>query len=153
MRIGKVLSEITVHGYTLNRTEADFKKRLAAMSDSRIRKAVEQIDIYPFPVILLQEHSKRFGPTDARRGARIIAVQLSKEKAERRRLLAKIRSGSKSMSDYNVSQSGIGHLSKKTLDDIHKKARRAVLEIQECAIHLEKVNERVIKYERMLKEI
>lgn len=136
---------------SLIRTEAEFKKLLEGFSDQKIKKMQEHVDIYPFPVLLLQEYSRRFHPADTKKQVMLITRQLTKQKIKQRKLLKEIRSTVKKMGDYTISQSGLRDLSKKAIDGIHQKSRGTVSSLQKMTDDLEVINKKIIQYENKLK--
>lgn len=123
------------------------------LPDRKIKSMIERVDIHPFPILLMQEHERRFGTADVKKRAALIARQISEEKARRRKLLAEMKDGIRKMNDYNISQSGLKRLTKNATNSIHNRSRATIAEIQRCSDYLKSTNEKIIRQERLLKEI
>lgn len=134
------------------RTEFEFKKRLEKLSDFKIKNMIERVDVHPFPVILLQEYTRRFGK-DVKKQTSLILRQLKKEKLAQKKLLGEIKNEAEKMKDYTISQTGIRGLSKKAIDSIHQRSKSTVYKIKRTVESLEETNKKIVMYEDLIKSL
>jgi len=135
------------------KTEKDFKKMLRQMSDAKIKKMSEQIDVCNYPILLLKEYSRRFGLKENNSVIiTTIAKQLLKEKKRRINTLKILKTEMKNLPDYYITQSGLNNISIKSIDLIHQKTKNTSSKIVHAATQIEKINNEIIRLEKLYRE-
>ena len=135
-------------------TEAEFKKRLRKMSDQKIKKTMEQINIHNSPILLLKEYARRFrSENDKISIISNISSRITKEKHNRIKLLKMINAQTKSLSDYHITQSGLNHLSAKSIDALHQKTKSTTSKLKKAVIQVENTNNIIIRLEKLYKDL
>lgn len=134
--------------------KTEFKKRLAKLSDEKIKKMAERVDIHPFPVILLQEYAKRFDSQDTKKQvASMISKRLAKEKLRQKKILREIKTQTRKLVDCDISQTGLKMISATSVDAIHQKATFALALLQRSSGQLLESSKKIMQYEKLLKSL
>jgi len=120
------------------RNEAEFRKRLSKLSDKQIKKFIERVEVFPFPILLVQEYTKRFGTNySVKNNVSQLPKTLAKEKTKQRRLSMVLKTEIKKFEDCRISQKGLQILSDRSVTNIHHKTDLLISAIQQNFNELE----------------
>jgi hypothetical protein len=136
------------------KTEEEFKKMLRQISNSQIKKMYERVDVSNYPILLLNEYSRRFGlKKDNSTKISNIAKQLLKEKKKRIDTLKILKAEIKNLPDYYITQSGLNSLSTKSIDSLQQKSKITSSQILKTSIQLQKINTDIARLEKIYLEL
>lgn len=136
------------------KTEPEFRKHLQLLSDKKIKEMVERIDVHNYPVLLLKEYSRRFGPNQhPQKTTARISKKLSDEKSTRRQAMSALKEEIKKLNEFNLSQAGLESLSLRSIGALHQKTNKTILEIKRAIAQIENSSKNIIALEKMYKEM
>ena len=124
------------------KTEKKIKRFLESLSDEQVRKLFEDLDVSPFPFLIMMEHEKRFGKKD-KKIISVVATQLRQLHNKQNKLLREIKTELKNFEQLTLSISGLEKISKSSIEQIHSKRSKCVQKILKLVTDLEKTNKSI----------